>query len=325
MKHAVSATLSVVISFATAAHAQTLAPELQPAPGSGQPVGACERFGFAFRSPCRVPATRVIDRPKGSLGGRALTTFDVVVGPAGANAGAGLLVRIENMKLVELDGQAPTGDAGRIASASLEFTLAPPFLIAPDGHFTRAIDIDASIDATLARSPAPEQSKAALAAAMKSPLRREGLEPRAKLYWKGWSENWAGLQIGPGREAVRTDTIEVQSEHATAPLHVSRLGPVAGAPNLVLLDATQAVVDDDARRLLTPVLSGAAGANAPPPIPPPKSARIDYRWTIAIERGSGRVHRVRLVTTFEADGKKLIASGDTALDWSRAVGCKTAP
>src|SRR5262249_7827588 len=159
-----------------------------------------------------------------------------------ANARAGLLVRIENMKLVELDGQAPTGDAGRIASASLEFTLAPPFLIAPDGQFTKAVDIDASIDATLASSPAPEQTKTALAVAMKSPLGRAGLEPRTRLYWKGWSENWAGLQIDPGREVVRTDTIVVQSEHATAPLHISRLGLVAGAPNLVLLDATQAVV-----------------------------------------------------------------------------------
>ena len=109
------------------------------------------------------------------------------------------------------------------------------------------------------------------------------------------------------------------------PVTVTRetLGPVAGAPSLVLLRATQLIDSPEAAQAVRALVTGTSErvGGAPLPTDAVGSLRRETIVTVALDPARARPHRVRFEQRSAVDDQRRTETRDTTFDWSKATGC----
>lgn len=292
--------------------------EAAPAPNVEESASASPvTVGFDWGPPCRVPAIQDAEKD----GARSRFAFDVVL----ERAATGLVMRLDKLRAVSAPGVTRDTRAGLERAVAVLGGAIPPIAVADTGESLGAIDIDKSIDATLAliRSLDDGRTAGAVEKMMKSPAFKEAFKQKAGETWDGWVGTWVDLEIAPHSE--RRETFDLSSVVGTfrdVPLTMKHHGTVRDAPTLVLLSAEQVIEGPELAAAIsgfTQDIANRAGAvKAKVEL---ASARKVDRITVAIDAARGRPHRSRHAMTIELEGKRRQQVRDTAFDWSRATGC----
>lgn len=288
--------------------------EAAPAPAGGSADATPVTIGFEWNPPCRVPAIQDVEKK----GARARLAFDVVL----ERGTTGLVLKLDNMRPISAPGDAQQGLERAMATLD---GVVPPIAVSDSGESLGAIDIDKSIEATLAlvRQAGGRTSVGMLEKMMKTPQFKEAMKQKAGETWDGWVGTWTGMTIAPHSERRETfDLPSVVGTFTDVPLTLKHHGAVRDAPTLALLSAEQVIEGPELAAALGGLvqdMANRAGAN---------KAQVEFRHakkvdliTVAMDTARGRPHRSRHEMTIELEGDRRKQVRDTAFDWSRAVGC----
>ncbi len=295
-------------------------PESGPAleAAAGEASGPAPSIVFDWGPPCRVPARQVVTKK----GIEAVLTFDVTLEPRVDD----LAVRLDKMKVVSVGGRDASDPAvAKSVGPVLAMQSAlPTFVVARDGEYLGVEGMEATIDAVLAIVP----DRGRYAAMMKSPEMQAMIERASGEHWNTWVGYWLEWAVPPGKPEVTSESFEM-APGAVVPLNhtLETLGPVKGAPALVLLRTRQLVDGPEATRGMIAYLRQMATQVGGPPVPADAISRFrrETKITVALDPATARPHRARYEMIADVDDKREVEVRDTWFDWSKAVGCVAAP
>jgi hypothetical protein len=301
--------------------AEVAAPTLVP-PADGdagalrahRPVGPQfpVKIGFDWGPPCRVPVTeRLVVRDA-----EATFTYDVVL----THGRESLEVRLERLKIVRIGGN----DAAQATLATLAPALAfmPTLLVSEGGKRVGARDIETSLErAMLARGMSPDDPALRSALAfVDTPHGRRMLQDKAAERWYLWAGSWTGAELVPGRQLLGVEQLEIAPGVVVPqPTTVRHLGPVVGAPSLVLLCWRQVMQGPEGARAAVAMRRQLASEAMPPGAI--DTIRREAIATVALDSATARPQRARSEVVIDVGKTRVIELRDTTLDWSRAQGC----